>query len=180
MNKSKRIISFVLITVLLVSIDQITKALAVYFLTDNKITIIPDFLSLELLWNRGAAFGILQDSRVFFCILTIVVCLIIEFYYFRIPNEKEFRFLKITFVILLSGAIGNLVDRIKRGSVIDYIAFTFGTYHFPSFNVADMFVSVSAILMLILIVFYYKDEQLIRIFSLKGNKKKSAKPENEQ
>lgn len=165
MNRLKKISFFILLTLILVLTDQLTKALAVHFLSNNTITIIPDFFKLELLWNRGAAFGILQDSRLFFCILTIIVCFVIEFYYFRIPDDKKYRLMKIDAIILFSGAIGNLIDRLKSGSVVDYLAFTFGTYHFPSFNVADIFVSISAVGMLILVLFYYNDEQLSAVFA---------------
>lgn len=170
MSKSKHIIWFAVVTIILVFIDQFTKAAAVNYLTDNTIVVIKDFFKLELLWNRGAAFGILQNSRIFFCVLTITFCLIIEFFYFRIPNIKRYIFLRVDLIVLMAGAIGNLIDRLKRGSVIDYLAFNFGSYHFPSFNVADIYVSVSAICFLILIILYYKDEELSAVFSVKRNK----------
>ncbi|MBE5936710.1 MAG: signal peptidase II, partial [Lachnospiraceae bacterium] len=75
---------------LLFGIDQITKVLAVRFLSDMSVEIIPNFLYLDLLYNKGAAFGILQNQTAFFCITTILICLILELIYFRTPSNKRF------------------------------------------------------------------------------------------
>ena len=71
-------------------------------------------------------------------------------------------------IILLSGAVGNLIDRIKCGYVVDFLAFDFGSYKFPRFNVADIYVCVSAAILFILIIFVYSDEQLHDILNMKG------------
>ncbi len=169
-NKLKNILYFIIICAVLVLLDQITKVIFSNCLKDGNINIIPNFFYLELVWNSGAAFGILKDSRILFCVLTILICLVIEFYYFRIPRTKEYTLLRIDFIFLFSGALGNLIDRIKRGTVIDFLAFDFGSYSFPRFNVADIYITVSAIALFVLILFYYKDEQLAVVFS--RNKKK--------
>ena len=84
MNKKhylKKSIIFIIICIVLISLDQITKYAAVNSLTDNTKVLIKNFLSLELVYNNGAAFGILQNQRVLFCIITIILCIIIEFIY---------------------------------------------------------------------------------------------------
>lgn len=166
----KNIIVLIAIIVVLVSLDQITKYLAVYYLTDNTINIINNFFKLELLYNSGAAFGILKNSRILFCIMTIVFCVALEYVYFKIPNEKKFNILKLDLIVLLSGAIGNLIDRIKSGQVVDFLSFKFGSYYFPTFNTADIYVTVAAILLFVLVVFYYSDSDFEKIFPSKDAK----------
>ena len=91
-----------------------------------------------------------------------------EFVYFRIPDEKKFGILRIDIIVLTAGAIGNLVDRIKTGEVVDFLSFKFGNYYFPTFNVADIYVTVSAVTLFIVIVFYYSDSDFEKIFPPKN------------
>ena len=153
---------FIISCLFLIALDQITKYIAASQLPNNTIELIPNFFSFELVWNNGAAFGILQNARVLFCIITIIICIAIEYLYFRIPHTKEYIYLKIIGILLFSGAIGNLIDRVKRGSVIDFIAFDFGSYSFPRFNFADIYVSLSAVALFIVVLFVYNEEQIGR------------------
>ena len=164
----KKIIFMVVIVAILVAADQVTKYLAEYYLADNSVEVIRNFMSLELLYNSGAAFGILKNSRILFCILTVIFCIALEFVYFRIPDEKKFGLLRIEIIVLTAGAIGNLVDRIKTGEVVDFLSFKFGNYYFPTFNVADIYVTVSAVTLFIVIVFYYSDSDFEKIFPPKN------------
>lgn len=163
-RKIKNIVFFILVTLILIAIDQITKYIAAASLTGADKDIIEGFFYFELVHNRGAAFGILSDSRIFFCIVTIIFAMIILFVNIKLPDEKLYRPLRVTLIILFSGAIGNLIDRIKNGYVIDFIAFDFGKYSFPRFNVADIYVCSAALLLFVLTIFYYNDEQLSAIF----------------
>lgn len=170
MNKSrtKNIVLFIVSACILVGIDQITKNIAGSSLIGNNKNIIDGFFYFELVHNRGAAFGILADSRIFFCVITILFGLILLFINIKIPAEKLYRPLRTTITILFSGAVGNLIDRIKNGYVVDFIAFDFGRYSFPRFNVADIYVCTAALLLFVLIIFYYSDEQLSVLFHRKG------------
>ena len=152
---------------LLFGIDQITKVLAVRFLSDMSVEIIPNFLYLDLLYNKGAAFGILQNQTAFFCITTILICLILELIYFRTPSNKRFLFIKIDIILIIAGAIGNLYDRIKYGYVVDFISTIFGSYHFPTFNVADIYVTLGVIFLMFLILFYYSEDELNILISIR-------------
>ena len=169
-TKFKKIVNMVIITAILVAIDQITKFFAEHYLYDNSVDIISNFFKLDLLYNSGAAFGILKNSRILFCVLTVFFCIVLEFFYFKMPDENKFNILKYDIIILFSGAIGNLIDRIKTGEVIDFLSFKFGDYYFPTFNIADIYVTVSAILLLILVVFYYSDSDFEKIFHTSNNK----------
>lgn len=159
-NITKKIIVFIVFCAVLIIIDQLTKAIAVNTLADGNFVIIKDFLYFELIYNNGAAFGILGNARIFFCIITIIFCLFIEILYIKLSDKKEYIPLKIISMTLFAGACGNLIDRIKSGRVVDFIAFDFGSYGFPRFNCADIYVTLSVAALLVMILFVYDDNQL--------------------
>ncbi|QSX06878.1 signal peptidase II [Sedimentibacter sp. zth1] len=134
-------------------IDQITKLWAVKALKDfASISVLGSFLSFKYVENRGAAFGILQDQRIFFIISTVLLIgFIVAVILF---NKKITKCSRYALVLILSGAIGNFIDRFRLGYVVDFIDFKFGSfYDFPVFNVADCCVVVGTILLLLLIIF---------------------------
>lgn len=145
-----------------VLLDQWSKYLAVTYLKDkNPIDLIPGIFQLTYLENRGAAFGILQGKQWFFYISTFLVMGVVIWIYMKIPVSKKFLPLRICAILIVSGAIGNLIDRIRLQYVIDF--FYFKLIDFPVFNVADIFVTVSTILLLVLVLFYYKEEDFEQI-----------------
>lgn len=147
-------IIFTFFTLLSVIIDQVTKH---FTLTNLKPIgtkeIIKGFFSLTYVENRGAAFGILQNARYVFIIATIIaVCAIIVYMLKFKPNNK---ILLASLSLILSGAVGNMIDRIFRGYVVDMFEVTFIDY--PVFNFADCCVVVGAILLAIYTIFIYKE-----------------------
>ncbi len=166
-NYLKKSIIFILICIVLISIDQITKYAAVNSLSDKTEVLIKNFLSFELVYNNGAAFGILQNQRTLFCIITIILCIIIEFIYIKLPYNGYIP-LKAVTIGIFCGACGNLIDRIRTGYVVDFIALDFGSYSFPRFNIADIYVTVSAFAAIFLLLFIYDDDKLPHI--LKGER----------
>jgi len=149
---------FVIITVLLVAIDQITKLIAIKQLKDiSGLIVIDNVLSLTYVENKGAAFGILQNSRWVFITITIIAVIAIVLYKFHYKPKD--RVLNTSLCLILSGALGNLIDRILRGFVIDMIEVTFISY--PVFNLADCFVVIGAVLIAIYILFLYKEPEKI-------------------
>ncbi len=158
MSKKKKVfITVDLIMILvLVAIDQITKYLAVRFLQDKPaIKIIDGVLELNFLKNSGAAFGMLQNQKVFFILVAVLILLIIAYVLFRMPDDKKYTYLHIILVMIASGAVGNMIDRIRQDYVVDFIYFVL--INFPIFNVADIYVTVSTFVFVILILFYYKE-----------------------
>ena len=147
-------------SVLLILADRVTKAAAVRHLKDQEpIRLIRGVLELKYLENHGAAFGMLQNKQTLFFILTVAVLgLILFFFLFRIPQGRKYMPLNIMCILLFSGAIGNFIDRITQSYVVDFIYFSL--IDFPIFNVADCYVSVSAVLLFVLILFFYKEEDL--------------------
>lgn len=143
--------------IILVAIDQITKYLTVTHIPWNGyIPIIGDIFGLSYVKNDGAAFGSLQGSRWFFIIITTVIVIGIIYYYYKIPTEKKYAPLKIALILITAGAIGNYIDRIRLAYVIDMLYAKF--INFPVFNAADCYVVVGAGLLIVLMLFKYKEE----------------------
>ena len=142
-----------LIFIVSLAIDQITKYIAVSTLQGNpSIHVIGDFLRFTYVENRGAAFGILQNQRTFFIISTVV--LVVFILAMIVFNKKITNFTRISLVLILSGAIGNFIDRLRLGYVIDFIDVRFGSfYDFPVFNIADSCIVIGTALLIILVLF---------------------------
>ena len=138
---------FVFSTALLIIIlDQLTK----FFIKNNfqlnqSIPIIKSILHLTYITNTGSAFGLFKGFNIFFILFSIIVFIVI-FYYLKKIKENE-KLLQFSIGLLLGGTIGNLIDRIFYGSVIDFIDFRI----WPVFNVADSAVTISIILLIILL-----------------------------
>lgn len=151
----------VAITVLL---DQWTKHLAVLYLKDQTpISIIDGVFKLQYLENRGAAFGLLQDQRLYFYFSMLLISIFVIWFYIKVPMTKKYLPLRICSVFVLSGGLGNFIDRIRLNYVVDF--FYFELIDFPIFNVADIYVTVSMFVLLYLIFFYYKEDDLDGIFT---------------
>ena len=143
------ILSFVIVI-----LDQISKFFAIEYLKNNKpYVIIKDFFRLDYVENRGAAFGILQHRRALFIILTLIVILILLLYLIRNYFSLSV-YAKIAFALLIGGAIGNLIDRIRFGYVVDFISFRlFNIYNFPVFNIADISIVISTFIIILMVLF---------------------------
>ena len=128
--------------------------------------VIPGILSFTYLENRGAGFGILQGARWFFVAVTIVTLIAIAYYYIKLPKKKPFNYVRLGLVIVAAGAIGNGIDRLLNGFVVDFLHLRF--INFPVFNIADIYVSVGAILLALLALFFIKEDDLC---DMKVNKK---------
>ena len=150
------IISFICII-----IDQIIK-----FIINNNInlydqnTIIDNFFYLTNVRNYGAAWSILTGSRIMLIIVTILI--MIGLYYFFIRKEKLKKYEKVIYGFLYGGIIGNLIDRIFRGYVIDYLEFYIFGYSFPVFNLADILIVISMFFIIISVIKGDKDEIISR------------------
>jgi len=145
---------FVFSTLLIIILDQVTKFGATkYLMGQNPYIIIKDHFELRYVENYGAAFGILQQKRVFFIIITSLVILFIIFYFYKY-FDKFNTIAKISISIFLGGAIGNFIDRVRLGYVVDFLRVNlFKSYDFPVFNLADMFIVVGTILIVYLVLF---------------------------
>lgn len=169
MNKNKFFVLELIAVLFLVSLDLITKQMAVKYLSNGSIDIIPKVFSFTLLegGNSGAAFGLFQGGFWLFTIITVIVIAVIVFVLKKIIFQKRYIPAHFTLILMLAGALGNFADRtitmIKYGHsyVIDFLYFEL--INFPIFNVADCYVTISAITMLLFGLFYYKDDDFDRM-----------------
>ena len=161
---------FALISFLiLIVFDQWTKSLAVAYLMDkDPFIIIKNVFQLRYLENRGAAFGMMQGQQTFFLITGVIAVGILAYIYFKLPWTKRFAPLRAVALLIASGAVGNMIDRVALGYVVDF--FYFELIDFPIFNVADIYVTCATIVLALLILFYYKDEELECLFPKKKEK----------
>ena len=135
-----------------VLIDQIAKFFVVKM--QASISVIPGILSFEYVENRGAVFGIMQGSNYILAAISFIICIAICGYI--IKNKKDGKKSHIAWYMILSGGIGNLIDRLVRGYVVDFIATPF----IATFNIADSFVVIGiALLLLNEIVEIYKEKR---------------------
>jgi len=136
-------------------LDRLTKVWALGSLKDNNgIILIKDYFGLEYLENRGAAFGIMQNKLILLALVTLLV--ISGMIYYIIKYKPKSKFLRISLAMIISGAVGNLYDRLFYKYVVDFILLHYkDIYYFPTFNVADMLVVVGTLILAISIV---KDE----------------------
>ncbi|MGO4947673.1 signal peptidase II [Blautia sp. Sow4_E7] len=154
--KAPRIKGFLLI-LFLVLLDQETKYLAILYLKGNTgISLIDQILTLRYLENRGMAFGLLQNKILFLVLICMVFFAAIIYLFIKTPATVYYRPLLYTAAVVFSGAMGNFIDRVFRGYVVDFIYFSL--INFPTFNVADIYVTCGIAALVFLMFFRYKEE----------------------
>jgi len=148
----KNIIIFVLSATAVVLLDQITKTaiLKNFFIHESR-PVIDGFFNLVYVMNPGAAFGFLADMSetfryLFFIGITILVMALIIYYIVKSKSENVLYVISLT--LIFGGAVGNLIDRVRFGAVVDFLDVYIGTAHWPAFNVADSSITIGAILMI--------------------------------
>ena len=167
-DRKKNSLYGVLTTVALIALDQFTKLLAIVKLKNQEpFVLIEGVFELRYLENRGAAFGIFQNQLWFFILMTIVIVTAVIYYYRITPDDKKYRPIRFCMILLIAGAVGNCIDRVFRKFVVDFLYFSL--IDFPIFNVADIYVTVTFVLFVILMFFYYKDEDFL-VYSGKHRK----------
>lgn len=128
---------YYVIAFVLFLIDQGTKFLVATKLElYEEIPVIGNFFLITSSRNRGAAFGILQDQLWFFIIVTLIVVAGVIWYMQKMIKEGH-KLLPVALALVLGGALGNFIDRLRMGEVVDFLKFNFGSYTFPIFNIAD-------------------------------------------
>lgn len=161
-KRTSRLIFELLAFVVLIILDQITKNMAVNLLKDKEpIPIIKNVLELYYLpnGNTGAAFGLLEGHQSLFTFIAIVVVLLIGYILVNMPLDKKYNIISMLLLFIAAGGIGNMIDRIKQNYVVDFIYFSI--INFPIFNVADIYVSVSTVILAIYVIFIMKEEDYV-------------------
>jgi signal peptidase II len=140
-----------IVTLLSLAIDQLTKVYIDRVMDlHQSIPVIPDLFSITYVRNKGAAFGFLANTSFripFFIFITIVAVFVILFAYRKLRADQKLAMVSLS--MILSGALGNLVDRVRNGEVIDFLDVYWKSYHWPAFNVADSAICVGVFLLAI-------------------------------
>lgn len=158
-TKKIMIIISILIFLIFSTFDRLTKIYANNRLKDHpNVSFIPGKLELHYLENEGAAFGLLKGQEAFFIFVSIIIIGSIIFVIAKIPGKSKFIPAVVLLSFIITGASGNMIDRIIYHHVIDFIFVSM--IKFPIFNVADIYVSVSSLLLVLLIIFKYNEEDL--------------------
>lgn len=162
----KRKISFALLSVVLIVIDQLSKMWIEANLAGKpNIVWIKNVFELEYLRNDGAAFSSFSGQQTFLLVLTAVILIVVVAEFVRTPDSSRYNLLYFAFALLISGAVGNMIDRVLKHYVVDF--FYFVPINFPRFNVADCYITVSGFLLAVLVIFVYKDEETAYLFHFK-------------
>jgi len=144
------------VMIVLIAADQASKAyISVNRATFDELSVIPGFFYLTYLENRGAAFSILQNMRWVFVGVTVVA--VAAMIYFFLKHHGFV--VRSALSLLIAGAVGNLIDRIRQGFVVDFLHFYPFGYNFPVFNLADICVDVGAVLLAVWLLFLYRDPE---------------------
>lgn len=132
-------------------LDQFVKYMIVnnFSLYESK-AIINNFFNITYIRNYGAGFSIFQNETIFLVIISIIAIILLG--YLIIKSKKEESIYRFSYLLILSGALGNLIDRIRLTYVVDFLDFNILGYDFPIFNVADCFITIGCFLLIILIV----------------------------
>jgi len=151
MVKSSSMLSWLWLSLLVLVLDQLTKYLADTGLDyAQPVALIPQ-LNLLLLYNPGAAFSFLSDAsgwqRWFFVVIGVVISTVLLFWMRGLSRAD--RRVAIALALVLGGAIGNIVDRLLHGYVIDFIDVYYNGWHWPAFNIADSAITVGVVLLLV-------------------------------
>jgi signal peptidase II len=166
MKKPLKYTIYFLICALMVAVDQISKYFAVINLKGRENAVwIKNVFELQYVENDGAAFSSFSGKQGFLLAVTIAVMLFVIFEFVRIPDGKRYAWLRIDFLMIVAGALGNMIDRVRQGYVVDF--FYFVPINFPRFNVADIYVTLAMPLLIILLFFVYKDNETEFLFKFR-------------
>ncbi len=151
---------FLPLTVAVLFLDQVSKAVVSSTLRMHEVRpIIPGLFNLTRVHNTGAAFGLLAGQAspmrtLFFLAVSFLAMGVVLWMLFRLPPEQKVERLALS--LIFGGALGNVVDRVRLGEVVDFVDIYFRSYHWPAFNVADSAISIGVILLLYRLVFAYE------------------------
>ena len=158
-KKSKLYIIDACIFVIAIVLDRLTKLFAVHNLKDRPaVSVVLGILELRYLENKGAAFGLLKGQKSFIILVGIIVLLACLYVLVKSPGKKKYIMCHVLLSLIMAGAVGNLSDRIMYDYVVDFIYFSF--IKFPIFNIADIFITIATFVLVILLLFYYKEDDL--------------------
>ncbi len=152
-NKFNLTLFFLFLT--LVILDQVTKALVINFFNLYDSVVLLPIINLTFVVNYGFAFGLLNNPSLNQILVSLVILAIIIYFLYLLIKTQD-KVFQLTLTLILAGALGNFIDRIFRGFVIDFIDIYIGKYHWPAFNIADSCITLGFVVLMINILFLNK------------------------
>lgn len=147
----------ILIILIVIVLDQLTKLIIVETIGNRIIPVIDGFFNIIEAHNYGAGWSMFEGNYVFLFSMTLVALLFFGYLFKDVAMTKQKWVYSTGLAFMIGGTIGNLIDRIRLGYVVDFLQFIFGSYVFPTFNVADSALTVGVILFAIDILFLEKN-----------------------
>lgn len=167
-TKRKGMVRYLFYLLFLLLVDQWTKHLAMTCLQGkDDLVLLPGILQLHYLENTGAAFSMLSGQMWLFYLITPIFLVILCYVFLRLQSQGHGRIYKLLLVTLMAGAIGNYIDRLLYRHVVDFIYVSL--IQFPVFNVADIYVTLSVLILIVMILFFSSEEELQTL--MKPNKR---------
>lgn len=158
-NRKKIWIVDAVVLCFLLFLDQIVKYLTIVNLKDKPAFVIwEDVFELQYLENRGSAFGMMQNQKIFLLFVGFVFMAVLLYLIIKLPQKHKFLWAHFAITLLIAGGVGNMIDRFRFDFVVDL--FSFVLIKFPIFNVADIYICCATGLLLILFFFVYKEDDL--------------------
>jgi signal peptidase II len=145
----KNLILIIPLIFLSFAVDKfLKKMILIYFnINPNPVVLIPNFLNLQLVWNFGISFSLLENLPHTILIIISLLSLLLIIYLFNLLFDFNKKYIIISLCLLISGSLSNITDRINYAAVIDYISVSILGYSFPVFNLSDIFISISAMIL---------------------------------
>ncbi|WP_053332787.1 signal peptidase II [Candidatus Jidaibacter acanthamoebae] len=146
-----KLIKLLLIVIIAIALDQITKHLVLNFFIHHNGTHAIEvglFLNIVLVWNHGISFGMFNDleqSQIILILVSLTIIAGLIIWFIRSDDNK----LLFPIALIIGGALGNIIDRITYGAVVDFIDFYFKQYHYPAFNLADSFIVIGVLILMV-------------------------------
>lgn len=158
-----------ILVVVIICLDQLSKFWILSNLAvGDSFVVVDNFFSISHVRNSGAAWGFLSGYAWGINFLTLVSIFATVFIIYLLCHNKQ-PLLRLYLSLILAGSVGNLIDRIRFGNVVDWLSFTFGHYHFPSFNIADSAIVIGALLLALTALLRPKFLDEISLFKSKGD-----------
>ncbi len=166
----KDVLVLLVSSIIIVALDQAVKALVVaHMAVGESIPLLDGVFHITYVRNAGAAWSSFSGKTFFLLAVTVIILVLLVGLYFKVCKVGGYKDIKLLSIFVFGGAIGNMIDRVRLGYVVDM--FDFCLINFPVFNVADIFVTCSMIVLIFLVIFKYKDEDFDLLFGKSNTSK---------
>lgn len=160
-SKEKILLLGIVIAVMVIVLDQLSKFLMLTFvLNEQSVIIIMPFFNLVHAWNTGVSFSLFNNGGFIGTLLLCLIVIVIVAILLRWLYKEKTKLIQIALGMIIGGAVGNLIDRIRFGAVFDFLDFYIDAYHWPAFNLADSCICIGAVMIILHSMIYPTKKQI--------------------